>query len=270
MVVAMLLGGTVPAARAEEPVGDTAQQGWADKEKLVEGESAVIAGGVASTWARVNGGGKVIWVGLTIPLSMVEDQPEPGTGPEGAVAVLDYPAVVQETTYFNHAEIHSNPHGHVANPAYADINRYMVPHFDFHFYAIPVAQVWTIPPGPPVPPVPAERVPAGYGQPAGSVPQMGRHSAPLSEFTATDTWELTMLAGFLPAVSYQAFGEPHMHFVEPMITREFLLRRENFTLEVPKPAVLGIATQYPTEFVAHYDKELDAYHFVFKGFERIE
>ena len=66
------------------------------------------------------------------------------------------------------------------------------------------------------------------------------------------------------------FGEPMMHFVEPMITREFLLHRENFSLPVPKPAVLGRATRYPTEFVAHYDKDQDVYQFVFKGFHPIE
>ncbi len=260
-VVALLAGGILVNSRA--------QAGRLD-EHFVEGESTTVSGGTVSTWARVNGGGKVIWVGLTIPMAMVENQPFPGTGPLGAVATLKYPAIVQETTYFNHAEIHSQLHGHPTNPSYADMFRYMAPHFDFHFYAIPAAQVVTIPPGPPVPPVPATRVPLGYAQPEGSVPQMGRHSAPLTEFTATDPWELTMLAGFLPYAKYIALGEPYMHFIEPMITREFLLRRQNFTLPIPMPAVLGKATRYPTEFTAHYDRGLDAYHFVFKGFESVE
>jgi hypothetical protein len=72
-----------------------------------------------------------------------------------------------------------------------------------------------------------------------------------------------MIAGFLPDASY-------MHFLEPMVTFDFLLLRQNFTLPVPQPAVLGRATQYPTEFGVLYDKDLDAYHTVFKGFESIE
>jgi hypothetical protein len=235
-------------------------------DKIVAGDSASVGGATVSTWARVNGRGKVIWAGVTIPLSLVENQPPSGTGPAGAVAVLNYPAVVQQTTYFNHAEIHSNLHGHPANPRYADVHRYEAAHFDFHFYSIPAAQVLTIPfvpPSPLLPSVAADRLPAGYVQPEFSVPQMGRHCAPLTEFTATEPWQLTMLSGFLPDATY-------MHFIEPMITREFLLRRANFTLPVPTPAALGRATQYPTEFVAHYDRELDAYHFVFKGFEPIE
>lgn len=248
-VVFGLLGGTANADRSD---------------KFIAGESASVAGGTVSTWARVNGAGKVIWVGLTIPLSMVENLLPRGSGPAGAVAVLNYPPVVQQTTYFNHAEVHSNEHGHPTNPLFAQTNRYSAPHFDFHFYSIPVADVFAIPPGLFFTLAPAERVPGGWAQPEpGSVPQMGRHAAPLTEFTATDPWLLTMISGFLPDASY-------MHFIEPMITREFLLRRKNFTIPVPTPAVLGRATRYPTECVVAYDKDADAYHIVFKGFEPIE
>ena len=231
-------------------------------EKIIVGETAQIAGGTAATWARVNGGGKVIWVGLTIPLSMVENMPPPGPGPLGAVAVLNFPPVVQATTYFNHVEIHSNREGHGSGTV--DPHRYEVPHFDLHFYSIPLANVWPIPPGFFFANVPADRLPEGYGQPEPfSVPEMGRHAATLDELSATDYWLLTMIAGFLPDASY-------MHFLEPMITQEFLLRRGNFTLPVPMPAVLGHSTRYPTECVGQYNKDTDAYNIVFKGFKAIE
>jgi hypothetical protein len=230
------------------------------EDKVIAGETMVVAGSEISTWARVNDEGKVIWVGLTMPLALVENQPPPGSGPLGAIAVLNYPPIVKATTYFDHAEIHSMRHGHATNPAYADTNRYGAPHFDFHFYSIPVEEVLPIPTGLFFADVPADRLPARYAQPeVFSVPQMGRHSAPLSECTATDPWLLTMLAGFLPDAS-------SMHFVEPMITRDFLLRRESFTMRVPKPAILGRATLYPTECLVIYDERADAYHFVFKGF----
>jgi hypothetical protein len=232
--------------------------------KFIAGESATIGGGTVSTWARVNGAGKVIWVGLTIPLSLAENMPAPGTGPAGAIAVLNYPAVVQQTTYFYHAELQANLHGHATNPAYETTNRNSEPHFDVHFYTIPVADVWPIPAGIFPVQVAAERLPVGYAQPeARSVPQMGRHAALLSEFTAVGPLDATMIAGFLPDASA-------MHFIEPMISSEFLLRRTNFTLPVPTPAVLGKATQYPSECVVLYDKEADAYHVVFKGFEAVE
>lgn len=234
----------------------------APADKIIVGETMEIAGGTMATWARVNGGGKVIWVGLTIPLSMAENMPPRGSGPAGAVAVLDFPPVVQATTYFDHAEIHSSQAGHAAGGV--DPHRYEVPHFDFHFYGIPVADVWTIPPGLFFSEVPADGLPEGYLQPEPiSIPQMGRHAVTFDEFVATDHWLLTMVAGFLPDAS-------SMHFIEPMITQEFLLSRSNTELPVPTPAVLGRATSFPTECVVHYDQDADAYHIVFKGFEPID
>ncbi len=53
-------------------------------DKFIAGDSATVAGGTVSTWARVNGGGKVIWVGLTIPVSLAENMPAPGSGPARA------------------------------------------------------------------------------------------------------------------------------------------------------------------------------------------
>jgi hypothetical protein len=61
-----------------------------------------------------------------------------------------------------------------------------------------------------------------------------------------------------------------MTFVEPMITRERLLERKSFTLDVPTPRVLGRHTQYPTRFAANYDAKIAAYQLVFSGFKTID
>jgi hypothetical protein len=250
LAAAVLLSGGAASANATD--------------RFIVGESSTINGATVSTWARVNGGGKVIWVGLTMPVALAENMPSPGSGPAGAFAVLNYPAVVQQTTYFNHVQIQANPHGHATNPNFVNTNRNSEPHFDIHFYNIPVAQVLPIPPGLFFTPVSSDRLPVGYAQPdARSIPAMGRHAALLSEFTAVGPLDATMIAGFLPDASF-------MHFIEPMVSSDFLLARQNFTLPVPTPAVLGIATEYPTECVVLYDKNMDAHHFVFKGFESIQ
>lgn len=95
------------------------------------------------------------------------------------------------------------------------------------------------------------------------MPQMGRDCAPFSEFTAVGLLDTAMLVGFLPDASY-------MHFLEPMVSRDTLLLRENFTLPIPMHDRLGRPTSYPTQCVAHYDRDAEAYHIVFKGFEPIE
>jgi hypothetical protein len=62
----------------------------------------------------------------------------------------------------------------------------------------------------------------------------------------------------------------YKNFFEPMASYDFLLERKTFVLTVPRPARLGRTTGYPTECLALYDKQLDAYHFVFVGFRRVE
>ncbi len=229
--------------------------------QLIFGDAELVDGNLVVSWARVHRDHGVKEVGVTIPVAVFDDMPdEDGDGPHGAFATLDFPDVVQETTYFNHVELHSNPHGHPTGPGSVNPDRNRVPHFDLHFYAIPEELVWNIPfAAPPLPSVTPDRLPAGYTQPGISEAEMGRHSAPT--WTLTDPGFLTtvMIAGFLPDASA-------MHFIEPMVRRERLLERTDFSLEPPMPAVLGQTTRYPTKCVAEYDADLDAYHFVFSDF----
>src|SRR5262249_21334292 len=114
-----------------------------------------------------------------------------GSGPAGAIASLDFPALVQETTFFNHLEMQSNLHGHDTPRGSVNPTRNSVPHFDFHFYGIAEEQVWGIPAlSPPLPPVAADLLPAGYIQPGPSILQMGRH--PLRWMCARHSWRVAV------------------------------------------------------------------------------
>jgi hypothetical protein len=230
--------------------------------RVLWGESANIDGARVATWALVSPrDNAILAAGVTFSLKLAENMPqEPGPGPAGAVASLDFPAAVQQATFFNHLEIQSNPHGHEAPPGSVNPDRNRVPHFDFHFYGVPEEQVWAIPDkGPPLPAVPADRLPAGYTQPGRSVLQMGRHSSPKWSLTDPNPLTTIMIAGYLPDGS-------QMHFLEPMISQEVLLSRQDFSLPVPMPQELGRAapTLYPTTFNALFQG--DAYSFAFSGF----
>jgi hypothetical protein len=242
--------------------------------KLVFGDAAIVDGNLVTTWARVLRGEVVKEVGVTIPVDLFDHQPqEDGDGPFGAIASLAFPRLVREQTFFNHFELHSEPEGHVAPPGSVNPDRYRVPHFDFHFYAVSEDVVWQIPlvrpPSPALPAVPAERIPEGYIQPGFSQLQMGRHSSPASALLDPEPFSTVMVAGFPPAV--EGLPDPtQMHFLEPMVSREFLLERNDFELPLPRPKSFGRLMFYPTKFVAEYDADLDAYHFVFSEFEVVE
>lgn len=59
-------------------------------------------------------------------------------------------------------------------------------------------------------------------------------------------------------------GEPI--FFEPMISRDLLLRRSNFSLPVPAIEGLRAGVRYPSEFRAEYDAAEEQYRMVFSGF----
>ena len=229
--------------------------------RVVFGETAVVDGSVVAAWAVVSRkDGAVTAVGVSVPIELAQQMPARGAGPAGAVASLDFPAVVRETTYFNHFEMHSEQIGHVAPPGAVNPARNMVPHVDYHFYAIPEAQVWTIPllrPPPALPDVPAERLPAGFTQPGFSQLQMGRHAGPAWQLTDPNPLSTVTLAGYLPDAS-------RMHFIEPMVSRDVLLREQGFPLEVPMPQVFDRDTRYPTRSEAVFHG--GTHHFIYSDF----
>jgi hypothetical protein len=227
--------------------------------ELVWGETTVVDGSAVATWAIISKkNGVVMAAGATVPVSLAETMPARGSGPAGAFASLEFPAVVQETTYFNHLEIHSQPNGHPAPPGSVNPDRNRVPHFDYHFYGIPEADVFNIPGAtPPLPPVAPDRLPAGYMQPGPSEPQMGRHSAPQWSLADPGPLSTIVLAGYLPDAS-------QMHFVEPMISREVLLEQQDLSLNVPMPQTFDRDTRYPTTFEVVFKG--GAHHFIFSDF----
>lgn len=232
--------------------------------QLFIGDTAAVEGSVIVTWARVHTRHGVQEVGVTIPVALFDDQPEPGSGPAGAIASLVFPEIVRHTTFFNHFELQSQAYGHETPPGSTNPIRNSVPHYDFHFYAIDEDDVWVIPGLPaPLPRISAELLPIGYRQPGGSSAQMGRHAAPQSSFVDPEFLSTVMIAGFVP-------DGTQMHFIEPMVSREFLLQRSDFELAVPMPQAFGRLMFYPTKLTAVYDSDLDAYHFVFSEFVAVE
>ena len=78
---------------------------------------------------------------------------------------------------------------------------------------------------------------------------------------------LPLSKGLFGMLAFFSFSASWVNYFLPYV---LLGSAENFTLPVPMPVELGRPTSYPTECVAHYDKDADAYHIVFKGFEPIE
>lgn len=234
--------------------GDILGRGEQPTRVQVVGTTQQVSGAQVVSWATINRQTNLVEeVGVTVPLAVIQNPPSGGSGPAGAFAVLPFPAQVKSSAYFDHVALHWNPAGHP--PQF----RYGVPHFDFHFYSIPSEEVARITPPDPTPPA-ADRVPSGYTYPGpnATVPQMGVHASPNADFApGAPPFTASMVLGY--------YGG-RMIFLEPMVTQSLLLQQQNVTLAVPRPAVLGRATRYPTTFRATYNAATDSYEMVFSDF----
>ncbi len=222
--------------------------------RLVPGATAQVAGQPVTAWARLDADGSPVQVGVTVANGILANPPaEPGTGPAGALAVVEFPKEVQAASFLNHFEIHWEKNGHTPPP-------FLVPHFDLHFYAIPSSQVAAIGNADPAPPA-ASQLPAGYvyGGPDAFVPQMGGHALNPADLGKPFT-----------AVMIMGFYGGKMIFVEPMATQALLEQKKDFSLTVPAARGTGGDRVYPTRFAAHYDPAGDSWQFVLSGFQKGE
>jgi hypothetical protein len=160
-----------------------------------------------------------------------------------------------------------NPHGH------APPGVYEVPHFDFHFYFAPLAEVRAISrsdprfaaeanhvPGPEfVPPHYTVPYPPGTAPAAVAEPGMGVH---WEDVRAPQLQRLfghpEAYAPFTKAFIYGSW-DGRFTFVEPMITREYLLRRTDEIVPVERPARYAQPGWYPGSYRITYDPQAREY-----------
>lgn len=232
--------------------------------QLVQGSSGTMFGAEVTTWARLAADGSVLTAGATLPMALIENVPSTPAGIDAMKApppgykpfALDFPAAVKATTFLNHVDLGWVPDGHP--PVY------MLPHFDLHFFTISAQEVEDIDcknltqasasliaPGY-IPAVPPNQQPADV-----CVPFMGFHSLPMGDLAPSMKFEKTMLA---------VYYSGQVSAIEPMVTRDTLMKKQSFSLPVPALATVGKATRYPTKFEAVFDKAANAYQLMFSNF----
>lgn len=165
----------------------------------------------------------------------------------------------QAVTPFNHIEVDWNPFGH------PPIGIYDAPHFDFHFYKIPVDEQMAIPPYTDQTaslfdhyPEPGY-IPSGYIPIPGGVPQMGKHWADVTspEFNG-GTFTKTFIYGtYNGAVT----------FYEPMITKAYIESTSSSTTAIRQPQYFSSGnTYYPTQYNVYTDPKTGNHYISLSGF----
>lgn len=225
---------------------------------MVTGPCQDVYGGNVCTFAEMEGD-KIVSLGATVPIASIEGAPADMemAWPPVASGTLMLPEEAQKATGMTHLTMYWEAHGHPPGA-------FMTPHFDFHFYGITpeqrlamdcsdVSKPSALPAGYVLP---DEEIP-GLGMLVGiCVPEMGMHSLLQSAYSDTALFNATMVVGYYAGNAI---------FTEPMIGREYLLRKQDFDLPIPAvPMADGV--HYPTAFRAVYDAASQSYRFVFSGF----
>ena len=192
-----------------------------------------------------------------------------GLPTDGMMYPFDLQLPAQAPAPYRFAELDWNPHGHVPPGVYT------VPHFDFHFYTIPPAARDAIDPADPQFAAKASNLPSGDlvppfyvvpGPPAAvAVPHMGVH------WSDVRSPELQGLLG--NPGGYQPFTKTFIYgswdgsftFLEPMVTREYLLSHPDATSPISVPARYAQSGWYPTSYRVTYDPQAKEYRVALSG-----
>jgi hypothetical protein len=255
--------GTTSAAAALALLLACSDTGPSSKASLTYGPSASFAQGSARTWVRTDAQGDPAAIGIAMTEGALDGLPTTVSGPSptALMVTLALPAAAAGTG-FDHVELGWNPNGHEPTPIYG------VPHFDMHFYTVSTAAQMAILPSDPqfaakaanLPAsafVPARYVPPPAPVAANAVPQMGVH------WTDVQSPELNGQP-FTTTFIYGSW-DGRFIFLEPMLTRAWLLTHPNVTQDVPQPARWAQAGAFPTTYSVSYDAAAREYRITLGG-----
>jgi len=203
-----------------------------DASKEVDGPSVAVGSGSAHTFITTTSG-HATQIGIALTDGVFTNLPD---------SMAEYQLPLPTGTAlppWDHATLNWNPQGHPPP------NIYMVPHFDFHFYTIPVSAQMAIAGGPDTATVPAKYVPQDYESEVESVPAMGVHwNDSLSAEWQGHPFDRTLIYGF---------SHGQLNFIEPMITVAYLKQHPDATAHVKQPAAFQAPGQYPASYSIRYD-----------------
>jgi hypothetical protein len=224
-------------------------------EGAIYGESVAMGQGKIKTYTWLDRNRNPVEVGLRISASALDGLPAADTSPPTQV-VLHFPGD-GPTGVIDHVMLNWNSHGH------EPVGVFDKPHFDFHFYMVDHASVMNIAPTSRDFKTRASRLPSvryvpdGYAPPPGppattTVPMMGLHWFDLAEGIGSKEYD------FQHAFLFGSW-DGRMIFMEPMITPEWLSKKQTFRAQIKQPAAYQLSGFYPTTYSYSYDRLADEF-----------
>jgi hypothetical protein len=215
------------------------------------GPSQKLGDGAAKTYVTLDSAGNPTEVGLRLTETALNGLPAAEvTFP--VMLMLDFPDQAAPTA-FDHVMLNWNPQGHVP-PGVFDS-----PHFDMHFYMTDMASVMAINPTDPNFAAYGANVPQPQFMPRdfvvvpdGVVPAMGAHMVDRTEALIPGQYD------FKETIINGSWNGQHI-FIEPMITREYLLAKPTLREDLKLPQAYQKSGYFPTTYSIGFDDQTKEY-----------
>jgi hypothetical protein len=240
---------TISALRAS---GDS--RGNESQVNVFKGPELQMGNGKVRSWISISHAGIPQEIGIELEDAALYGLPQDPVDFAAATFSLPLHQKAKEMTAFDHIVVNWNVHGHEPEHVFD------VPHFDFHFYMISVAEQTSIPPYPMAPadfdnlPPPSYWPDMYFPTPEG-VPGMGKHW--IDGFFAPP-FSKTLIYG-----SYKG----KFTFVEPMITLATLLSGSSYSIPYRQPHVFVPDQRfYPTVYNIYKDAATGKHYVTLSNF----
>ncbi|MGH7507588.1 MAG: DUF5602 domain-containing protein [Longimicrobiales bacterium] len=256
----------VALATLTVPTCDDSSTDIDDSPQLQYGVPVNVGNGQARAYVLLdtNNGDAPLEIGIALSEEALDGLPAPGAHPEHMDSYsYTLPLPQQMPSPYEVVELNWNAGGHPPPHVYDQ------PHFDFHFYTISLAERNAIQPSDPAFAAKAAQmpsadfVPPGYAvlppppAPVEAVPMMGVH------------WIDVTAPEIQPADSpdHRAFTRTFIYgswdgqftFVEPMVTRAYLLSGPDERIPISTPASYESPGYYPGAYHVKYDAQAKEY-----------
>ncbi|MCW4354387.1 DUF5602 domain-containing protein [Hoyosella sp. YIM 151337] len=259
---------TTPAVTATpaEPAEDTAEVAE-PPEGTFFGDDVEVGEGSARTFVVLDDDGNPTEIGVRLSEAALDGLPDAPQGPP-EFWELQLPDEADDAV-FRFVSLDWASHGHEP-PGLFD-----VPHFDIHFYMIEPEDVAAIDPEDPDFAAKAENVPEPQYIPQDfttlpdaplaeqAVPNMGVHWIDAEGGLVPGEYEFEV-------VFINGTWDGEYTFMEPMVTREFLLSKESYEAEIKQPEAYQRTGYYPTTFSVIFDEATGEHVIMLGGMEMRE
>ena len=222
---------------------------------VFDGPTVRVGDGTAHSFVTLDAAGNPTEVGMRLSEGAMDGLP--ATHDDVATFELDLPDEAAATV-FDHTTLDWNDHGHGPSGMFDK------PHFDTHFYMADKAAVAEIDPASPDFEAKGLRLPDPRYLPPDYFPMLGPKLVPQASPAMGVHW-FDVADGVIPG-PYQftlAFlngtWDGDYTFMEPMVTREWLLTKPNTVRSIKQPQAYQRSGYYPTTVAVTFDDTADEY-----------